>query len=147
MNDRGSPVRRGGYRGDVQSGPGVPMRLLRWCWVAVDRTLFAAIRAILVGAIRAYRWTVSPLLGPTCRFHPSCSAYGLAAIEGHGAAKGVALIGWRLLRCNPWNLGGIDPVPDRGRWRPGVDRLGRPLESAAVATATTTASIAGSGRH
>jgi putative membrane protein insertion efficiency factor len=110
---------------------------VRWIHLGVDRTLFAAIRAILIGAIRVYRLTVSPLLGPTCRFHPSCSAYGLEAITVHGSAKGVVLTGWRLLRCNPWNLGGIDPVPTRGHWRPGVDRLGRPIESASASEAST----------
>jgi putative membrane protein insertion efficiency factor len=111
--------------------------VVRWIRLALDRTVFAAIRALLIGAIRVYRWTVSPLLGPTCRFHPSCSAYGLEAITVHGAAKGVALTGWRLLRCNPWNLGGIDPVPDRGHWRPRVDRVGRPIESAPASEAST----------
>jgi len=115
----------------------IAVGVFRGLHTAVDRTLFATVRALLIGAIRLYRLTISPMLGPTCRFHPSCSAYGLGSIQVHGAAKGMLLTGWRLVRCNPWNLGGIDPVPDRGRWRPGVDRLGRPLESPLANSAPT----------
>ena len=101
-------------------------RVLRACHLAADRTVFAAVRGLLIGAIRLYRLTISPLLGPTCRFHPSCSAYGLDSIRVHGAAKGVLLTAWRLLRCNPFNLGGLDPVPARGQWRPDIHPDGRP---------------------
>ncbi|MGE4062183.1 MAG: membrane protein insertion efficiency factor YidD [Rhodospirillaceae bacterium] len=65
----------------------------------------------LRGAIRAYQITVSPLLGPRCRFHPSCSQYACEAITAHGAAKGAVLAAKRLLRCHPWGGSGIDPVP------------------------------------
>jgi hypothetical protein len=68
-------------------------------------------RSVAVFLIRLYQWTVSPLLGPRCRFYPSCSHYALEAIERFGVIRGVALGLWRLLRCNPWNLGGYDPVP------------------------------------
>ena len=61
--------------------------------------------------IRLYQWTVSPLLGPRCRFYPSCSQYALVAIERFGVLRGVGLGLWRLARCNPWNHGGYDPVP------------------------------------
>lgn len=50
---------------------------------------------------------------PCCKYYPSCSAYALTAIEKHGALKGTALAVWRILRCNPWSLGGVDEVPDR----------------------------------
>ena len=63
--------------------------------------------------IRIYQWTVSPLLGPRCRFYPSCSHYALEAIERFGFLRGAGLSLWRLLRCNPWNHGGYDPVPAR----------------------------------
>ncbi len=63
--------------------------------------------------IHAYRWTLKPLLGMQCRFEPSCSAYALLAIAEHGAARGAALAGRRILRCNPWHPGGADPVPPR----------------------------------
>ena len=61
--------------------------------------------------IRLYQWTVSPLLGPTCRFHPSCSHYSLEAILRFGVVRGGALTLARLARCHPWHPGGFDPVP------------------------------------
>ena len=89
---------------------------------AVRRLLGATVgrffRLVLTGVIVAYRRVLSPMLGPRCRFHPSCSAYGLEAIRVHGAAKGTALATWRICRCNPWNPGGVDLVPDKGRWTP-----------------------------
>jgi putative membrane protein insertion efficiency factor len=75
-------------------------------------------RILLSGGIVAYRRLLSPMLGPRCRFHPSCSTYALEAISVHGAAKGTALATWRICRCNPWNPGGVDLVPDKGRWTP-----------------------------
>jgi putative membrane protein insertion efficiency factor len=89
---------------------------------AVRRLLSATVgrffRLLLTGGIVAYRRVLSPMLGPRCRFHPSCSSYALEAISVHGAAKGTALATWRICRCNPWNPGGVDVVPDRGRWTP-----------------------------
>mgnify|MGYP000001375410 CR=1 FL=1 len=61
--------------------------------------------------IHLYRWTLSPLLGPHCRFHPSCSAYALDAIMTHGPWRGMWLAVRRIGRCQPWNAGGFDPVP------------------------------------
>ena len=61
--------------------------------------------------IRLYQWTVSPLLGPACRFHPSCSQYALEALLRFGVLRGGALALKRLARCHPWNPGGFDPVP------------------------------------
>ena len=69
-------------------------------------------RWILLGLIRLYQAIVSPALPPnTCRFYPSCSHYGYQAIYKHGAIKGGLMAGWRVLRCNPINPGGFDPVP------------------------------------
>jgi putative membrane protein insertion efficiency factor len=70
---------------------------------------------LLLGLIRVYQWTISPLLGPVCRYHPSCSRYGFEAIRVHGAVKGTVLTAWRILRCNPWSAGGVDYVPARTR--------------------------------
>jgi uncharacterized protein len=61
--------------------------------------------------IRLYQWTVSPLLGTTCRFYPSCSHYALEAIERFGVLRGGWLTLRRLGRCHPWHPGGLDPVP------------------------------------
>lgn len=61
--------------------------------------------------IRAYRTLISPLLPPACRFHPSCSAYALEALERHGAWSGSWLTLRRLSRCHPFHAGGLDPVP------------------------------------
>ena len=68
-------------------------------------------RSLLAGALRAYKRQVSPFMPPACRFHPTCSEYAAQAVEVHGALKGSALAAGRLLRCNPWSVGGIDPVP------------------------------------
>lgn len=62
--------------------------------------------------IRLYQWTISPLLGPTCRFHPSCSNYAIEAIRRFGLLRGGWLTLCRLGRCHPWNPGGFDPVPN-----------------------------------
>jgi putative membrane protein insertion efficiency factor len=61
--------------------------------------------------ILAYRLAISPLLGPRCRFYPSCSSYALEALERHGAGRGLWLALCRILRCHPWHPGGYDPVP------------------------------------
>jgi putative membrane protein insertion efficiency factor len=65
----------------------------------------------LVGIVRAYQWLIGPLLPPSCRFYPSCSAYAVTALERHGAVKGSWLAARRLARCQPFHPGGIDPVP------------------------------------
>jgi putative membrane protein insertion efficiency factor len=68
---------------------------------------------MLMAGIRVYQLTLSPLLGPRCRFYPSCSCYAHAAIERHGVLRGLALAAARLLRCHPFARGGYDPVPER----------------------------------
>jgi len=90
----------------------------RFCWNLP--------RDLLVLLILAWRLLVSPLYGPTCKYYPSCSAYGLEAVRRHGAVRGSALTVWRILRCNPWSDGGVDDVPpvrSRGHHdrRPDVD--------------------------
>jgi len=68
-------------------------------------------KAVALGAIRLYQRGISPALPPGCRFQPTCSHYGYEAIERHGVLKGSLLTLWRLARCNPFNRGGLDPVP------------------------------------
>lgn len=71
------------------------------------------IRWVLIGAVRVYQWTLRPVIGPNCRFQPTCSDYAIDALRTHGALHGSALAAWRVLRCNPWSRGGYDPVPTR----------------------------------
>lgn len=71
--------------------------------------------SLLIGTFRIWQLLASPTYGQTCRFYPSCSAYGLEAVRTHGAVRGVWLTLRRLVRCHPWNPGGVDPVPPRGR--------------------------------
>lgn len=70
---------------------------------------------LLLTLIDGYRRFIGPFLGSHCRFHPSCSAFALEAIESHGAAHGSWLTIRRLLRCHPFTPGGCDPVPDPER--------------------------------
>jgi uncharacterized protein len=67
---------------------------------------------LLLALIGFYQRWISPMLGPRCRFIPSCSSYGLEAIRRHGAGRGSWLTLRRLLRCHPWGPCGCDPVPD-----------------------------------
>jgi len=71
-------------------------------------------RALVLILIRLYQWTLSPLLGPKCRFYPSCSNYALEAVARFGILHGSWLTLRRLGRCHPWHPGGIDPVPVTG---------------------------------
>ena len=68
-------------------------------------------RPLLLLLLRGYQYTVRPLMGANCRFHPSCSEYAREAIERHGALRGSWLASRRLLRCHPYHPGGFDPVP------------------------------------
>jgi uncharacterized protein len=81
----------------------------------------------LRGLIRLYQLFIAPLLGPRCRFYPSCSAYAAEAVTRHGAAAGLWLAVQRILRCHPWNEGGADPVPDQP-WQPTLN-LTRPRKT------------------
>jgi hypothetical protein len=66
---------------------------------------------LLLLLVRAYRLLLGPLLPPSCRFHPSCSAYAAGALRRHGAVRGSWLAVRRVARCHPWHPGGVDPVP------------------------------------
>ena len=69
-------------------------------------------KTILFGLIRGYRYFISPLFPPTCRFQPTCSQYALEAISSYGSIRGSWLAINRILRCHPFHPGGYDPVPD-----------------------------------
>ncbi|MBP9906291.1 MAG: membrane protein insertion efficiency factor YidD [Rhodoferax sp.] len=70
------------------------------------------IARLLIGVVKAYRLLLSPSLGSSCRFEPTCSAYAIGALQRHGALKGSYLTLHRIGRCHPWCAGGLDPVPE-----------------------------------
>lgn len=63
--------------------------------------------------VHAYRRLISPLIGPRCRYHPTCSAYAIEAIRTYGPLRGFVLAVWRVLRCNPFSDGGFDAVSEQ----------------------------------
>ena len=65
----------------------------------------------LIWFVKGWRRAISPVYGDVCKFHPTCSAYGLKALETHGALKGSYLAVHRIVRCHPWSMGGVDYVP------------------------------------
>lgn len=70
----------------------------------------SGIRELVLLPLRLYQRAISPLLPARCRYHPTCSAYAVQAVETYGILRGGILASWRLLRCNPWSHGGYDPV-------------------------------------
>ncbi|MBW4439752.1 MAG: membrane protein insertion efficiency factor YidD [Plectolyngbya sp. WJT66-NPBG17] len=70
-------------------------------------------KLLLIGLVKGYRIAISPLLMPSCRFHPTCSQYAIEALETHGTLKGSWLSARRICRCHPFNSGGYDPVPPK----------------------------------
>jgi putative membrane protein insertion efficiency factor len=82
-----------------------------------DHAAMVDMRQLLMWIIRAYQLVVSPMLGPRCRFYPSCSCYAHTAIERHGVLRGTWLGLRRILRCHPFTEGGYDPVPEKEQLR------------------------------
>ena len=72
-----------------------------------------AARRLTIAPLRLYQAVISPALGPRCRFYPSCSEYAVQAIMRFGILRGLVLAAWRLLRCNPFSHGGVDPVENQ----------------------------------
>ena len=72
------------------------------------------VQSVALGLIKAYQYGVRPMLGPRCRFFPSCSEYTAEAISTYGVLRGSAMGALRLGKCHPWHAGGFDPVPPRG---------------------------------
>ena len=81
------------------------MTLIRWALTG----LWQLPAASLIGLARAYQWLISPMLGPHCRFEPSCSAYFVEAVRKYGAVRGSCRGLLRICRCHPWHPGGYDP--------------------------------------
>lgn len=70
-------------------------------------------KRIAAALVMVYKKLISPLFPARCKYYPTCSTYAYEAFKKHGFVKGFILSAWRLLRCNPWSNGGIDPVPDK----------------------------------
>jgi uncharacterized protein len=105
---------------------------------ALRRSLHLLVRlpaTVLVLLVRGYQLGISPLLGPRCRFYPSCSAYALTAVQRHGALRGTWLAVRRLARCHPWNPGGVDHVPPAAPGRRGLLRAAPSSSPRAAAAA------------
>ncbi|MGA2695453.1 MAG: membrane protein insertion efficiency factor YidD [Terriglobales bacterium] len=67
-------------------------------------------KSTVLALLRGYKWAISPMLGPACRYVPTCSEYALEAVERHGAWRGGWMAVWRVMRCHPFVKGGYDPV-------------------------------------
>lgn len=78
---------------------------------AIGKRLGKALGAVLIALVKVYQYTLSPLLGPRCRFWPSCSSYTVEAIQVHGPLKGGWMALKRIIKCHPGSAGGMDPVP------------------------------------
>jgi putative membrane protein insertion efficiency factor len=88
------------------------------------------LRSLFVVPIRVYQRLLSPAVGERCKYYPSCSEYAAQAIGRFGILRGLVLAGWRLLRCNPWSLGGVDLVEDQRLFQP------RPTKPTSTAAST-----------
>jgi uncharacterized protein len=75
------------------------------------KTVMRILSLPFIALIKLYQWIISPILGPKCRFTPSCSHYAVAALKKHGVLKGLWLTIKRISRCHPWGGQGYDPVP------------------------------------
>lgn len=68
---------------------------------------------LMIALVKFYKRVTSPLFPARCKYYPTCSEYAVTAFKKHGFFKGFVLAVWRILRCNPWSNGGIDPVPEK----------------------------------
>jgi putative membrane protein insertion efficiency factor len=93
---------------------------------------------LLLAPIRFYQRFISPLIGPRCRYYPTCSEYTAQALEELGPVRGLIVGGWRLLRCNPFGKGGFDELSDR--------RLFRGTRTRSERTGSATRHVGGSGQ-
>jgi len=86
-----------------------------------SRAAGRAARAVALAPIVVYQRVISPGIPRRCKYEPTCSHYAVEAIKEYGILRGLVLAGWRLLRCNPWSLGGYDPVEAQRVFRTGAD--------------------------
>tara|TARA_R110001606_G_scaffold90295_1_gene202079 strand:- start:2424 stop:2768 length:345 start_codon:yes stop_codon:yes gene_type:complete len=86
------------------------LAMSRWL-TSLRSALRWALTSVMIGCIKTYQYTLSPLLGPRCRFWPSCSSYTIEAIQVHGPIKGGWMAVKRIVKCHPGSAGGMDPVP------------------------------------
>lgn len=87
---------------------------MRMAWI--KRTAEAVSKGlsfVFILPIRFYQRFISPMTPPRCKYYPTCSAYAAEAYRKHGVIMGTVLSAWRLLRCNPWSMGGVDYVPEK----------------------------------
>ena len=82
-------------------------------------------RSLFIGLIKAYQYLISPLLGPSCRFHPTCSHYAIEAISEYGVLKGGYFSVRRIIKCHPLHEGGHDPVPSKQEKPLNIDKTER----------------------
>ena len=80
-------------------------------------SLRALLAEVVLAPIHLYRRLISPLLPPRCKYYPSCSAYAVESVRELGVVRGTILAAWRVVRCNPWSLGGVDELADRRLFR------------------------------
>nr|CAC86910.1 hypothetical protein [Pseudomonas putida] len=104
---------------------------------AIKQVFLKLLTAVMVGCIRVYQYTISPLLGPRCRFWPSCSSYTIEAIQVHGPFKGGWMAVKRIVKCHPGSPGGMDPVPGGRSERSAVKMTTALLSVAAQPSAAT----------
>lgn len=74
------------------------------------------VSSALIYLVRWYQKTISAGTPRRCKYQPTCSQYAIDSIKIHGVLKGTILFSWRILRCNPWSSGGVDWVPEKGKW-------------------------------
>ena len=84
------------------------------------------LRQLLILGVRGYKKFISPGLPSSCRYYPSCSTYAVQSLQRHGVFKGLVLASWRILKCNPFTEGGVNPIPEKGKWRSAVGPDGEP---------------------
>lgn len=92
------------------------------------------LRQLLILGVHFYKRWISPGLPSSCRYHPSCSTYAAQSLQRHGAVKGMMLASWRILKCNPFTEGGVNPIPEKGKWRSDVGPDGEPRKPATQST-------------